>query len=44
MQTQYIVKSTNYIMDILNSNSPVKIHSVYENTVNLIVNNHILLI
>ena len=42
MQTQYIVKSTNYIMDILNSNSPVKIHSVYENTVNLIVNNHIL--
>ena len=42
MQTQYIVKSTNYIMDILNSNSPVKIHSVYENTVNLIVNNQIL--
>lgn len=42
MQTQYIVKSTNYVMDILNSNSPVKIHSVYENTVNLIVNNHIL--
>lgn len=42
MQTQYIVKSTNYVMDILNSNSPVKIHSVYENTVNLIVNNQIL--
>ena len=42
MQTQYIVKSTNYIMDILNSNSPVKIHSIYENTVNLIVNNQIL--
>ena len=42
MQTQYIVKSTNYVMDILNSNSPVKIHSIYENTVNLIVNNQIL--
>lgn len=42
MQTQYIVKSTNYVMDILNSNSPVKIHSLYENTVNLIVNNQIL--
>ena len=42
MQTQYIVKSTNYVMDILNSNSLVKIHSIYENTVNLIVNNQIL--
>ena len=42
MQTQYIVKSTNYVMDILNSNSPVKIHSIYKNTVNLIVNNQIL--
>ena len=42
MQTQYIVKSTNYVMDILNFNSPIKIHSIYENTVNLIVNNHIL--
>ena len=42
MQTQYIVKSTNYVMDILNFNSPIKIHSIYENTVNLIVNNQIL--
>lgn len=42
MQTQYIVKSTNYVMDILNFNSPIKIHSIYENTVNLMVNNQIL--
>lgn len=42
METQYIINSTNYAIDILNLNMSAKIHSVYENTVNLIINNKIL--
>ena len=42
MKTQYILISSNYAINILNSNMPIKIHSVYENTVNLIINNKIL--
>ena len=42
MKTQYILISANYAINILNSNMPIKIHSVYENIVNLIINNKIL--
>ena len=42
MKTQYILISSNYAINILNSNVLIKIHSVYENTVNIIINNKIL--
>ena len=42
MFNQYITKSTNYAIDVLNSNMPIKIHSIYENTVNFTINNQIL--